>query len=122
MIKLKHTPGPWKASVNNNGNIWIHSDNVSFIAGVMGPHERRQINPNARLIAAAPEMLEALINLYKQIEDSDYWWMQYPERGGFDQEKIEQLIEKVTGLPIEEVLKIQENENHERNNKSYSGT
>lgn len=86
MDNLKHTPGPWQAVLNNADDIFIHSENVSFIAQVSGPHQRRQINPNARLIAAAPEMLDYLI---------------FHKDGGFDGKRLIKLIEKATGISIE---------------------
>ena len=55
---VKHTPGPWKRSVTNEH--------------VVGPDGRRVATPwigseewqaNARLIAAAPDMLEALTEI-----------------------------------------------------------
>lgn len=66
----KHTPGPWRANAKPMGNpygvITEHGENENwsicndggrFIAAIkMQPEEEA----NARLIAAAPEMLEAL--------------------------------------------------------------
>jgi hypothetical protein len=50
---------------------------------------------NARLLAAAPEMLEALIEQYKWLYSKPYYQTA---------ELLKLLIEKATGLTIEEVL------------------
>lgn len=66
----KHTPGPWAAkSVTTDGvigrKVYIHSVEhmpIDEPLALMIADEREGANPeaNARLIAAAPEMLEAL--------------------------------------------------------------
>lgn len=54
----KHTPGPWKAITDNGKLWWIRTeDNLSSIASLIG---QKEIVQNARLIAAAPELLETL--------------------------------------------------------------
>jgi hypothetical protein len=56
-----HTPGPWFArstTFNDGGDFEIRSENGFFIAGTIGG--MRQEGANARLIAAAPELLAAL--------------------------------------------------------------
>lgn len=59
----KHTPGPWSYDADENE---IHSDSMQETGGdpahiceVLGPNKE----VNASLIAAAPEMLEALKTL-----------------------------------------------------------
>lgn len=58
MIKAKHTPGPWKIDYGYNRSI-------NFIGPCVpdqyaGSSWLRVTEANARLIAAAPELLEAL--------------------------------------------------------------
>lgn len=60
--KTKHTPGPWKAELSEDYlelHVWNHN---TKIAVVNDPHYggRELAVHNAALIAAAPEMLEAL--------------------------------------------------------------
>ena len=55
---MKYTPGPWEAS---NGNIWTEGEQV-FVAMTNGVPIGDSLK-NAELIAAAPEMYEALRNL-----------------------------------------------------------
>jgi hypothetical protein len=57
-----HTPGPWLVTKTQVGEHMIHLEDGSSIALVGdGPHEGdvRTSEANARLIAAAPELLEA---------------------------------------------------------------
>lgn len=104
MDKLKHTPGPW--AVDYNGTI-------GHIKTLCNPEEHtktvikyrynlceeilteEEIQANARLIAAAPEMLEALVDVYGLYLRHDICC---------DNENIKRIIEKATGLSIEEVL------------------
>jgi len=72
-MKTKHTPGPWK-----NERVPIQSQGGSNTCYKIGPFEaciyddwmqrergfyEDEIMANAKLIAAAPKLLEALINL-----------------------------------------------------------
>lgn len=98
MSKLQHTPGPWKYD-DDPLRMRIHSefdhDIVCHMVGNSASSmiQKREIkNANARLIAAAPEMLEALITYYLE---SEY-------------EFIADIIERATGLKIEEVLECTE--------------
>ena len=70
MSETKHTPGPWK--VLSEEAIRIKSQDGSLLAmlhhlrGVHGVNGRipiEEVHANARLIAAAPELLEALKEL-----------------------------------------------------------
>lgn len=63
----KHTPGPW--SIHNEKSIGA-SDGKQMIAHVTSPHivlkwarSIDEINANARLIAAAPELLDMLVRM-----------------------------------------------------------
>ena len=93
MNKLKFTKGPWE--INNLGDI---VDSQGFMIAEMPGYKGH--DDNAYLIAAAPEMLEALIEWlkasyidYKNIEDfKNQFYRQIP------------VIEKATGMTIEEVL------------------
>lgn len=64
MDEMKHTPGPWTASGNG---VHVYKNKVGLCVAVSyDPHDMTsRSNPpvaqaNARLIAAAPEMLEIL--------------------------------------------------------------
>ena len=49
-----HTPGPWQVEGN------IISSRTGFTLAKLPGFEDGSVDPNARLIAAAPELLEAL--------------------------------------------------------------
>lgn len=58
-----HTPGPWQ--IDSNGNVIATGPTVTHVASVFGFSSR---HANASLIAAAPDLLEALTRLV-EIED-----------------------------------------------------
>ena len=96
MSKLKHTPGPW-----NEEGIYVilryadkHDMDIEESDTIM-PWSR----DDARLIAAAPEMLEALIYFSKRIKSGSAKNVKTKTY-----KKYIELIERVTGKKIEEVL------------------
>jgi hypothetical protein len=64
MSEIKHTPGPWQ--LKRFGAIFSSSGEYIVDLGI----SRRYVNPeaNARLIAAAPDLLEALEGCLAQLE------------------------------------------------------
>jgi hypothetical protein len=58
---VTHTPGPWKQSCESIDPDWhiVTTQGGAVVANVFAPQ-----SANARLIAAAPDLLEALVNLY----------------------------------------------------------
>jgi hypothetical protein len=68
----KHTPGPWEVE-----GTYIVADLTLAVAEVNGPNRadlREQKQANRRLVAAAPDLLAALIRCAGYLED-----MPYPE-------------------------------------------
>lgn len=78
--KVQHTPGPWEAEAEN---IYIGPDRVYQQWGVIASNtgicttgSRDVSEANARLIAAAPELLEALKRAVAHNESpNDYDWI-----------------------------------------------
>lgn len=76
MSEVKHTPGPWKAHRTVSGDYQIRfGGKGGWLAEVFDDDEpvEGRTEADARLIAAAPEMLEALQELflsYKSLADS----------------------------------------------------
>lgn len=57
----QHTPGPWAATKKEIGDFYIEGAAEEDIANVYGwSGAKAECEANARLIAAAPEMFEAL--------------------------------------------------------------
>lgn len=64
-MEIKHTPGPWE---KGKGNTITKSDGLKITlkspqAAAPEAETEERISHDARLIAAAPELLEALIEL-----------------------------------------------------------
>lgn len=72
-MKNKHTPGQWMvAGRDQNGSIDIIADGL-FIAEAIGGLADGEQEANARLIAAAPDLLEALVALFNDYKDAGFW-------------------------------------------------
>ena len=72
-MSAQHTPGPWSFDgPPDNHIVWSDSENrVCFLAHSNGANEARD-TANARLIAAAPELLGALTNLRNILNAAGY--------------------------------------------------
>lgn len=103
---MKHTPGPWKEG--DISYVWnspsspvrrILSDRGEIVAEVRQSQFKETVGAeeyksNARLIAAAPEMYEALKNLLSRLDEINppngpFW------SGSLDQEKARAILAKV---------------------------
>ena len=79
-----HTPGPWVCQpAEDDGSICIVGANLGGLVGAAhcwpteidaGGSDR--VRANARLIAAAPELLEALTAMVALLEDDGWSWPQ----------------------------------------------
>lgn len=88
----KHTPGPWRAFLNK-GVIGVAPANGQYRAGdiaICSDHDSRRTNEeamaNARLISAAPDMLEALEALHDEIDE----YQRINNLGGHDNHVMKQ--------------------------------
>jgi len=104
MSETKHTPGPWNVDPSYPGDVCAgtgHDVAVTCYKGMkpidldgteatIGPQSREEAEANARLIAAAPDLLESniafvatLSNLYgiKPEHDNDYIYDTLPSSG-----------------------------------------
>ena len=66
MSNTIHTPGLWEVCTSMSGIpfVFTHEDNLGAIANMTG---RKEDHANAKLIAAATELLEALTVCYKSL-------------------------------------------------------
>lgn len=70
MSEVKHTPGPWSVSyLDKNGKSVVKAEHIEVATcwhHCVGAIEK-EMHYNARLIAAAPELLEALIEYMRAV-------------------------------------------------------
>jgi len=67
---MSHTPGPWVRDKYGNikaGCQTLRVNGVSLPCGAK-PHDFEEIEANSNLIAAAPDLLAALKNLYAMVQ------------------------------------------------------
>ena len=93
-MTTQHTPGPWNFD-EHNGKLWITDDTGIGTIALLIPEPDKGIwdedKANARLIAAAPELLEALkIAMHYMEGDSD------DEQEEADYSTIKEAIAKAT--------------------------
>lgn len=92
----KHTPGPWEAGDVDGDDIYIWSEGQKQFVGLASYEDgtQREVQANAHLIAAAPELLEAC-ELAEQ-----FWYADHPNDTVEAQQARRQLraaIAKATG-------------------------
>jgi hypothetical protein len=103
---MKHTPGPWIVDEDlwegggpsewKEQNRSVRSSDYKTSICMTQGHSGLPMEANARLIAAAPEMLEQMISTYKTL----LYFGSNISKGN-----MKNIIEKATGQKIEEVLK-----------------
>lgn len=76
-----HTPGPWRVDETvalGAYGVWTDGECMRQVCrvynGVDDSLPRQERDANARLIAAAPELLEALQVLWKEVAESGNGW------------------------------------------------
>ena len=101
---MSHTPGPWELLDGRNiktvnGIFYLaygcdeHSKKPFFFSKEKGWSE---LDANAKLIAAAPELIEAIIDLFNQLDNAGLHGFVL-ENHGISFEKLNQVLEKATG-------------------------
>ena len=74
-MKLKHTQGEWVLEETSKTRFTIHSKtiegNTGFTQPIASTFYSDESEANAKLIAAAPKMLDALINISSQLKDKE---------------------------------------------------
>ena len=68
MTALKHTPGPWQAH-HDHGWLVVESDNGDLYVKIEKGSAACKHMANARLIAAAPVLLQALRSIAEESTD-----------------------------------------------------
>ena len=67
-----HTPGPWKANFAISGEVYIFGGDRNFARVFDEWRDEANQEANARLIAAAPDLLEALEAIMRYPKISEY--------------------------------------------------
>jgi len=97
-MKFKHTSGKWKVrkTVDNSGDYPVPTYDIIAIHewGPEGVADVYQNPFNANLIAAAPDMLEAMIHMIKL---------------GYTCDAMTGAIERATGLNIQQIMEEEDN-------------
>lgn len=74
-MNTRHTPGPWKmhSNIGRKSEPGVIADAAPCIIAIMGNHKEWPVEAeaNARLIAAAPELLEALEDMLSLAKSYD---------------------------------------------------
>lgn len=105
MSNTKHTPGPWRAAqgwidpvigdeTQREYPDWIEVAGGDHAKGTYFSVSGHAKMPNARVLAAAPDLLEAL-EAFKAIDAFEGWHPKYRDAI----EKAEAAIAKATGTP-----------------------
>ena len=115
--ELKHTPGPWRVRTAGSARagqpfaideIYVYApdtqDDTAVCADVIDPATQKPSEGNARLIAAAPELLEKLQRLEVTANTVAYCYEKRPENFAValadlqdDAKTARELIAKATG-------------------------
>ena len=67
---MKNTPGPWKIEEYSEGTLEVHGVDGKCVCTLFGHYEDDStVYPTARLIAAAPELLEACEDAIECLEE-----------------------------------------------------
>lgn len=104
-MKTKHTPGPWDffhdekeqmISIAEQGFDRNDDSDDRSVCGIWGLNGMTRSDDenfaNARLITAAPDLLEALEELQEKWISADHYW------GSSTNKKVEHAIKKARGL------------------------
>lgn len=95
-MKTKHTPGPWRFNKNKTALLALNKENkYVFIYNASPYNSMEPSNKDAALIAAAPEMLAALMKIYTKLCSEQFQYLQ----NDFENElsNIEKTIQKARG-------------------------
>jgi len=92
----EHTKGKWEV-VKSEPNYVDIKDSTSGTTVCSLTDFYGNDDEIARLIAKAPDMLSMLEKFKRTIEISEVWWIDSPGYGGFDLDKIQNLLTEIKG-------------------------
>lgn len=91
-MNTKHTPGPWNYAHGSTDLLTHDGDDVAYVDTAIPERSKAEQQANARLISAAPDLLEALKEALDQLES----WNQESEPT-FTMRRVAHAIAKATG-------------------------
>ena len=68
-----HTPGPWSLNVDGCGDVFVSGSNSGYVVTIGAVDEDEYGRADANLIAAAPDLYEALADLVYAHEGQPGW-------------------------------------------------
>lgn len=93
----KHTPGPWLVKGGNGNLVYSAQGWIADVrAGTKGSHGS-EVNANARLIAAAPELLDVLRVAFNTLQGE--CGRPFRDLSPTTWRRIEAAIDQATGTP-----------------------
>ena len=95
-IPVKPTGGKWEYKIYDNETFQEIEIKVGDLRTCVIPYLEAPAEANAAHIVKCVNsheiLLEALKNVLLVIDNSDEWWIDCPNKGGFDRNKIEEAI------------------------------
>ena len=88
-MKTKHTPGPWEMKFDIDNTVYVESKTTLIADNLLNEsdildlsiEEIQEYKANAKLIAAAPDLLEACQELIAELDNRESQYG-YPDTGG----------------------------------------
>lgn len=98
----KHTKGDWMAHFSNKKSATIYFEpkataQILNLEGHAGHDFQANVNRIVKAVNMHDELIKMLSEIQENIKNSEEWWMNSPNRGGFDLDKIEQLLKQAEG-------------------------
>lgn len=90
---INHTPGPWIV-YGAPGNVWAPFDQANLANAYIADRDRETQSANARLIAEAPAMLEALREARRMLVEDEGYKTYNPRIREFDA-----ILARIDGTP-----------------------
>lgn len=90
---INHTPGPWIV-YGAPGNVWAPFDQANLANAYIADRDRETQSANARLIAEAPAMLEALREARRMLVEDEGYKTYNPRIREFDA-----ILSRIDGAP-----------------------
>lgn len=96
---MTHTPTPWRIEPEPDDEYIIRGANDEWIANNTPYYPSAPSGDDAAFIVKAvnshDKLVEALRDVLARMDRSEEWWIDCPDRGGFDRDAIEAALEEL---------------------------